>query len=185
MLIPIRIMIEHPLPPAFAKDSSELCFAAMASTASFASDRLQLCLSLYHLTACNFAGRRLTTIASSSETFNYTLYTDSVITFNNDEVISVGYSTTSYENNDINNFYIHGINVDVRDGSLIDNTEFLNFMGDFSEFFVERSNIQNSHVDSINNSKYSDTAKVFQNDDSTPASGHAGISQISSCATGV
>ncbi len=104
--------------------------------------------------------------SSSSETFNYTLYTDSVITFNNDEVISVGYSTTSYENNDINNFYIHGINVDVRDGSLIENTDFLNFRGDFSEFFVERSNIQNSHVDAINDSKYSDTAKVFQNDDS-------------------
>ena len=70
MLIPIRIMIEHPLPPAFAKDSSELCFAAIASTTSFASDRLQLCLSLYHLTACNFAGRKLTTIASSSDTLS-------------------------------------------------------------------------------------------------------------------
>ena len=104
--------------------------------------------------------------ATSTETFNYTLYTDSVITFNNDQVISVGYSTTSYENNNIHNFYVHGINVDVRKGGVLDNTAILDFRGDFAEFFVERSNIQNNFVDSINNSPSSDTAKVFQDDDS-------------------
>ncbi|MBR4411974.1 MAG: zinc ribbon domain-containing protein [Lachnospiraceae bacterium] len=101
---------------------------------------------------------------NSSETFNYTLYTDAVITFNNDEVISVGYSTTAYENNDINNFYIHGINVDVRTGKVIDNTAVLNFNDDFSEFFVERSNIQNSYVEAINYSDASDVTDVFKDD---------------------
>ena len=48
----------------------------------------------------------------------------------------------------------------------MDNTAILDFRGDFAEFFVERSNIQNNFVDSINNSPSSDTAKVFQDDDS-------------------
>ena len=102
---------------------------------------------------------------NSDETFNYTLYTDSVVTFNNDEVISIGFSTTSYENNYIENFYVHGINIDVKNGGVIDNTAILDFRGDFAEFFVERSNIQNSYVDAINYSPYEDTAKVFQDDD--------------------
>ena len=102
---------------------------------------------------------------SSSETFNYTLYTDAVITFNNDEIISVGYSTTSYENNNIENFYIHGVNVYVKNGKVIDNKAVLNLNDDFSEFFVKRSNIQNSYVDAINNSPFSDTTKVFNDDD--------------------
>jgi len=113
-----------------------------------------------------YISKKSNKVYSSGETFNYTLYTDSVITFNNDEVLSVGFSTTSYENNNVNNFYIHGINIDVRDGSIIENTDFLNFMGDFSEYFVQRSNIQNSYVEAINNSTFSDTAKVFQDDDS-------------------
>ena len=102
---------------------------------------------------------------TSSEAFNYTLYTDAVITFNNDEIISIGYSTTSYENNDIDNFYIHGINVEVRNGKVMDNTAILKFDDDFSKFFVERSNIQNSYVDSINYSDPSDITKVFRDDD--------------------
>ena len=103
--------------------------------------------------------------SNSSEAFNYTLYIDSVITFNNDEILSVGYSTTSYENNNIDNFYIHGINVDVRKGKVMDNTAILNFDDDFSEFFVKRSNIQNSYVEAINYCPYSDTTKVFNDDD--------------------
>ena len=102
---------------------------------------------------------------NSDETFNYTLYTDSVVTFNNDEVISIGFSTTSYVNNYIENFYIHGINVDVKKGGVLDNTAILDFRGDFAEFFVERSNIQNSYVDAINYSPFEDTAKLFQDDD--------------------
>ena len=103
---------------------------------------------------------------NSSESFNYTLYTDAVITFNNDEILSVGYSSTSYLDNNLNDFSIHGVNIDVKKGKAMDNTAILNFDDDFSEFFVKRSNIQNSFVDSINNSNASDITKLFKDDDS-------------------
>lgn len=97
---------------------------------------------------------------------NYSLYCDCVITYNNDDVISFCYNVYSYENTYTENFYLHGINVDIKNAQIIDNTSLLNFDDDFSTFFKDRSNIQNSFVDAINYSPASDVTKVFNDDDS-------------------
>ncbi|MCR5848410.1 MAG: zinc ribbon domain-containing protein [Lachnospiraceae bacterium] len=101
----------------------------------------------------------------SSGVYNYTLYCDAVVTFNNDEILSVIYDVCSYEDNNTANFNLHGMNVDVKNGAVLDNTKILNFDDDFSKFFTQRSNIQNSYVDAINNSSVSDLTKVFNDDD--------------------
>ena len=96
----------------------------------------------------------------------YTLYSDSIITFNNDEIFSVVYDINSYEGNNTKLFYLHGVNVDVKNGQVMDNTQILNFDDDFTKFFIQRSNTQNSTVPAINGSDISDTTKLFNNDDS-------------------
>lgn len=103
---------------------------------------------------------------SSSEYKNYTLYSDCVITFNNDEICSIAYNTTAYLDNSTETFYIHGINIDTKNGEVMDNTKILNIDDDFSKFFVSRSNTQNSFVDSINYSDIKDVTKVLNDDDS-------------------
>lgn len=118
--------------------------------------RDQALAELYHFATNNNA---------KSGSYNYTLYSDAVITFNNDEVMSIVYNTTSYKENYFDKFFIHGMNIDVKNGKVMDNTKILNFDDDFSEFFVERSNTQNSLVDSINESQPSELTKIFNNDD--------------------
>lgn len=106
------------------------------------------------------------TTHSGSSAFNYTLYCDSVITFNNDDIFSVAYNSTAYADNNTQTFYIHGVNVDVKNGEVMDNTKIFNLDDDFSRFFISRSNTQNSFVDAINYSDIKDVTKVLNDDDS-------------------
>lgn len=106
------------------------------------------------------------TTHTSSSAFNYTLYCDSVITFNNDDIFSVAYNSTAYADNNTQTFYIHGVNVDVKNGEVMDNTKIFNLDDDFSRFFISRSNTQNSFVEAINYSDIKDVTKVLNDDDS-------------------
>ena len=109
--------------------------------------------------------RLLSVKSYPADTYSYTLYSDSVITFNNDEILSVAYDTTTYKDTYVDNFYIHGINADVKNGILMDNTKILNFDDSFSQFFVQRSNTQNSYVEAINECTTQELTAVFNNDD--------------------
>ncbi len=102
----------------------------------------------------------------TKKAYNINLYSDAVITYNNDEVLSVVYNTTVYAENETEVFYLHGINVDMVNGRVMDNTKILNFDDSFSKFFVQRSNTQNSFLDSINYSDIKDVTKVLNDDDS-------------------
>ncbi|MCR4649742.1 MAG: hypothetical protein K5776_11765 [Lachnospiraceae bacterium] len=95
-----------------------------------------------------------------------TIYVDSVVTFNNDDVFSAAYDTNVYSNNVINTFSISSVNIDVKNAAVMDNTKILTLDDDFSKFFIERSNTQNRWVESINKSDVSDVTKVFNDDDS-------------------
>ena len=106
------------------------------------------------------------TTHNSSSAFNYTLYCDSVITYNNDDIFSVAYNATAYTDNNTQTFYIHGINIDIKNAQVMDNTKIFNLDDDFSKFFISRSNTQNSFVDAINYSDIKDVTKVMNNDDS-------------------
>ena len=102
----------------------------------------------------------------TKKAYNINLYSDAVITYNNDEVLSVVYNTTVYAENETEVFYLHGINVDMVNGRVMDNTKILNIDDSFSKFFVQRSNTQNSFLDSINYSDIKDVTKVLNDDDS-------------------
>ncbi|MBO4346867.1 MAG: hypothetical protein J5840_04425 [Lachnospiraceae bacterium] len=109
--------------------------------------------------------RLLSAKSYPDDTYSYTMYSDSVITFNNDEILSVAYDTTVYRDSYIDNFYIHGINADVKNGILMDNTKILNMDDSFSQFFVQRSNTQNSYVEAINECTTQELTAVLNNDD--------------------
>ena len=102
----------------------------------------------------------------NSSTYSYNIYTDCIVTYNDDDIISCVYNTTSYEGENLDMMYIHGANVDVKNAQLMENTKIVNCDDDFSKFFVERSNTQNRYVESINNSDVSDVTKVLNDEDS-------------------
>ncbi len=95
-----------------------------------------------------------------------TIYVDSIVTFNNDDVFSAAYDTNVYSNNVISTFSISSVNIDVKNAAVMDNTKILKLDDDFSKFFIERSNTQNRWVESINKSDVADVTKVFNDDDS-------------------
>jgi len=95
----------------------------------------------------------------------FSLYCDSIITFNNDEIMSIVYDDACYYGVNWGSFNVHGMNIDIKNASLMDNTSILNLDDDFSKFFIERSNIQNSYVDAINNSPIADVTQTFNNDE--------------------
>ena len=101
-----------------------------------------------------------------SNTYSYTIYSDAIITYNNDEVMSIVYDYTSYDQNNTDLLTVYAINIDVKNGKVFDNTKILNMDDDFAKFFVDRSNIQNSYVSAINSNSASDVAKVLNDDKS-------------------
>jgi hypothetical protein len=104
--------------------------------------------------------------SSKSSTYSYTIYSDAIITYNNDEVLSIVYDYTSYDQNNKDLLTVHAINVDVKNGKVFDNTKILDMDDAFSKFFVDRSNIQNSYVSALNSSSTSDITKVLNDDKS-------------------
>ena len=98
--------------------------------------------------------------------YNYTIYCDAIITFNNEDVISIVYDYQSYADNVTDTFFVHGFNIDTKNAVIMDNTKILNLDEDFAKFFVQRSNIQNSYVSAINNCTPSELKAVFNDDKS-------------------
>ena len=80
--------------------------------------------------------------------------------------MSIVYDYTSYSENSADRMTVYGVNIDMKNGSVFDNTKILNMDDDFAEFFVDRSNIQNRYVDALNVSSASDISKVLNDDDS-------------------
>lgn len=103
---------------------------------------------------------------TSSSVFNYSIYSDAIITYNNDEVMSIVYDYTSYSENVADRMTVYGVNIDMKNGSVFDNTKILNMDDDFAQFFVDRSNIQNRYLNALNESSSSDISKVLNDDDS-------------------
>ena len=80
--------------------------------------------------------------------------------------MSIVYDYTSYRENVADRMTVYGVNIDMKNGSVFDNTKILNMDDDFAQFFVDRSNIQNRYLNALNESSSSDISKVLNDDDS-------------------
>ncbi len=93
---------------------------------------------------------------------SYSVYADSYILYNNDEILSVVYDCYSYLGSEVYNCYFSSINVDMKNACIFDNNELLDSDDEFVEYFVERSNVQNSFVYAINNCSTQKVREVFE-----------------------
>lgn len=93
---------------------------------------------------------------------NFTAYADSYITFNNDEIMSIVYDDYSYLGTYTESLFWDGVNIDLKNGKVIDNTDLLDVDEEFAKYFVERSNIQNSYVYAINANSAENVKNVFE-----------------------
>lgn len=91
-----------------------------------------------------------------------TVYADSYITFNNDEIMSIVYDDYSYLGNLSDSIFWSGVNIDMKNAIIMDNNDLVEIDDDFIDYFIERSNIQNSYVYAINANPVDKIREVFE-----------------------
>lgn len=106
--------------------------------------------------------RIVSDVPKDYENKNYVAYSDSYITYNSDELLSVVYDDFSYLGNYSESIFYSSVNVDMKNAEVLDNNNLVNIDDDFVEFFVERSNIQNNYVYAINNNSTEKVKEVFE-----------------------
>ena len=101
-----------------------------------------------------------------SDSYNYLIYCDSFITFNNDEIMSIVYNVTSYDENYTDMLYEYGVNIDMKTGEIMDNDRIINTDETFAEFFKDRSFNQNGYVAALEDSEAKEISATLSDDKS-------------------
>lgn len=101
--------------------------------------------------------------SANTTAYNHLIYCDSFITFNNDEIMSIVYDYYSYDDNTTDGFYEYGVNIDMKNGEIMDNTQILNLDAEFAEFFKDRSDKQNGFVSALEYSTFDEISDCLNN----------------------
>lgn len=101
--------------------------------------------------------------SQNSTDYSYDLFTDAFVTFNNDEIISVVYDVTTYdENNYLDEILLFSVNIDVKNCEVMDNTKIIDADDSFVGFFKDRCECQMGYTDYVNG-RTNDEIKAFFN----------------------
>lgn len=98
--------------------------------------------------------------------YSYDIFIDSFVTYNDEDIVSVLYDITSYnERNELDEILLFSVNVDVKNCAVMDNTKIVNIDKDFADFFVDRCTAQmGSHV-YVNNLSNEEIQYMLTNED--------------------
>ena len=95
----------------------------------------------------------------------FNAYASGYVTYMSEDVLSVVFSETVYTNY-YNSAYMYCINIDMRDGVILENTDIISVDDDFSVDFRYRSDKQNGTIDGVDRMSDQEITELLTSDSS-------------------